>query len=270
MACTPASGWEKGQVENQVNLVRERFFTPRLRFKSYDELNGWLLDKCISYARAHKHVDQTERTIWEVFEEEKAHLVGYPGKFDGFHAIQASIGKTCLVRFDNNKYSVLSTAVGRPAEIHAYADRIVIRQNGVEIGQHERCFGRGETIYNPWHYVPVLTRKPGALRNGAPFLDWVLPASMEHVRRKLKAMHDGDRQMVSILECVSIDGLPAVEAACQEALDQGVFSAAVIINILARKRDPQPAAILSIPDALRLTHEPVADCARYDSLRRAS
>ncbi len=74
VACTPASGWEKGQVENQVNLVRERFFTPRLRFKSYDELNGWLLDKCISYARAHKHVDQTERTIWEVFEGERPHL----------------------------------------------------------------------------------------------------------------------------------------------------------------------------------------------------
>ena len=77
LICTPASGWEKGQVENQVNLVRERFFTPRLRFKSYDELNGWLLDKCISYARAHKHVDQTERTIWEVFDAERPHLVGY-------------------------------------------------------------------------------------------------------------------------------------------------------------------------------------------------
>ncbi|MFP3499874.1 IS21 family transposase, partial [Pseudomonas sp. SIMBA_059] len=84
----------------------------------------------------------------EVFDAERPHLVGYPGKFDGFHAVQASIGKTCLVRFDNNKYSVLSTAVGRPAEIHAYADRIVIRQDGVEIGQHDRCFGRGETIYN--------------------------------------------------------------------------------------------------------------------------
>src|SRR6201993_2075782 len=46
VACTPASGWEKGQVENQVGLVRERFFTPRLRFKSLDELNAWLLDKC--------------------------------------------------------------------------------------------------------------------------------------------------------------------------------------------------------------------------------
>jgi len=39
VACTPAAGWEKGQVENQVGLVRERFFTPRLRVKNYDELN---------------------------------------------------------------------------------------------------------------------------------------------------------------------------------------------------------------------------------------
>jgi transposase len=52
VACTPASGWEKGQVENQVGLVRQRFFTPRLRFKSYDELNAWLLDQCIAYAKA--------------------------------------------------------------------------------------------------------------------------------------------------------------------------------------------------------------------------
>ena len=52
VACTPASGWEKGQVENQVGLVRERFFTPRLRVASYDELNGLLLDRCIAYAKA--------------------------------------------------------------------------------------------------------------------------------------------------------------------------------------------------------------------------
>src|SRR6187397_243911 len=77
MACTPASGWEKGQVENQVGLVRERFFTPRLRFKSYEELNAWLLDKCVAWARAHRHVDQPERTIWEVFEEERSKLVEY-------------------------------------------------------------------------------------------------------------------------------------------------------------------------------------------------
>jgi transposase len=66
VACTPASGWEKGQVENQVGLVRERFFTPRLRFKSYDELNAWLLDKCVAYAKVHRHPECADRMIWEV------------------------------------------------------------------------------------------------------------------------------------------------------------------------------------------------------------
>jgi hypothetical protein len=270
VACTPASGWEKGQVENQVGLVRERFFTPRLRFKTYDELNAWLLDRCIAYAKAHRHIEQPERTIWEVFEEERGALVPYRGSFDGFHALPVSVAKTCLVRFDNNKYSVMSTAVGRPVDIHAYADRIVIRQDGAVVGEHVRCLGRGETIYNPWHYVPVLTRKPGALRNGAPFRDWPLPSAMERIRRRLKSMHDGDRQMVDILSAVLTDGIGAVDAACQEALDHGVCSAAVIINILTRRHDPAPAMTILTPEALRLRHEPVADCARYDSLRRAS
>ena len=113
VACTPASGWEKGQVENQVGLVRERFFTPRLRFRSYEELNAWLLDKCVAYAKAHRHVDQPERTIWEVFEEERCKLVEYRGPFDEFHTVPASVSKTCTVRFDNNKYSVLSTVSRR-------------------------------------------------------------------------------------------------------------------------------------------------------------
>jgi DNA replication protein DnaC len=60
------------------------------------------------------------------------------------------VSKTCLVRFDNNKYSVNASAVGRPVEIHAYADRIVIRQDGRAVAEHARRYGRGETIYDPW------------------------------------------------------------------------------------------------------------------------
>ncbi|KAF0133750.1 MAG: integrase catalytic subunit [Methylocystaceae bacterium] len=269
VACTPASGWEKGQVENQVGLVRERFFTPRLRFKTFDELNAWLMDKCIAYAKAHAHPERADRTVWEVFEEERPRLIPYRGRFDGFHALPASVSKTCLVRFDNNKYSVNAGAVGRPVEIHAYADRIVIRQDGRIVAEHTRCFGRGETIYDPWHYVPVLARKPGALRNGAPFKDWLLPGALERVRRKLAGSDDGDRQMVAILAAVLTDGLAAVEVACAEALENGVHSADVILNILARRRDPEPAAVIATPAALRLTHAPIADCARYDQLRSA-
>jgi len=267
VACTPASGWEKGQVENQVGLVRERFFTPRLRFKSYDELNAWLLDKCVAYAKAHRHPEIAGKTVWEVFEKERPKLVPLRGRFDGFHAVSASVSKTCLVRFDNNKYSVKASAVGRPVEIRAYADRIVIRQDGIIVGEHRRCFGREEVAYDPWHYVPVLTRKPGALRNGAPFKDWVLPAAMEKIRRKLAGSADGDRQMVKILAAVLGDGLPTVEVACAEALEQGVYSADVILNILARRRDPGPPLTILTPDALKLRHLPLADCARYDQLR---
>ena len=270
VACTPASGWEKGQVENQVGLVRERFFTPRLRVKTYDELNAWLTDKCVAYAKVHPHPERPDQTVWDVFEEERPNLVPYRGRFDGFHALPASVSKTCLVRFDNNKYSVMAKAVGRPVDVQAYADRIVIRQDGEIVGEHPRRFGRDQTVYDPWHYVPVLTRKPGALRNGAPFKDWVLPGSLGHVRARLAATADGDRQMVDILAAVLTDGIAAVEAACAAALRQGVHSSDVILNILARLRQPAPPLTILTPDALRLRHEPAADCARYDSLRRAA
>ncbi len=269
VACTPASGWEKGQIENQVGRVRERFFTPRLRVKSYDELNGWLLDQCVTYARAHRHPEIRERTIWQMFEAERPCLVPYAGRFDGFHALPVSVSKTCLVRFDNNKYSVAAGAVGRPVEIRAYADRIELRQAGRVVGEHRRCFGRDHTVFDPWHYVPVLARKPGALRNGAPFKHWVLPAGLERIRRKLAGPADADRQMVAILTAVLSDGLPAVEAACLEALREGVHSADVVLNILARRREPEPPITIMTPDALRLRHAPAADCVRYDSLRSA-
>jgi hypothetical protein len=269
VACTPASGWEKGQVENQVGLVRERFFSPRLRVKSYEELNAWLLDKAIAYAKAHRHPEFKDRTVWQVFEAERSSLVPYAGRFGGFHAVPASVSRTCLVRFDNNRYSVAASAVGRPVEIRAYADRIELRQEGRIVGEHRRSFGRDQTVYDPWHYVPVLAREPGALRNGAPFKDWVLPASLDRVRRKLANADDGDRRMVDILTAVLSDGLPAVEAACAAALRENVHSADVVLNILARHREPAAPLTIVTPEALRLRLEPVADCTRYDSLRRA-
>ena len=270
VACTPASGWEKGQVENQVGLVRERFFAPRLRVRSYEELNALLLDRCVAHARANRHPERRERTIWEAFEAERPALVPYAGRFDGFHAVPASVSKTCLVRFDSNKYSVAAGAAGRPVEVRACAERIEVRQDGRVVGEHRRCFGRDRTIYDPWHYVPVLVRKPGALRNGAPFKDWLLPGALGRIRRRLAGVADGDRQMVDILAAVLGDGFAAVEAACAEALREGVHSADVVLNILARRREPPPPATILAPDALRLRHEPAADCARYDSLRRSA
>jgi hypothetical protein len=102
----------------------------------------------------------------------------------------------------------------------------------------------------------------------APFKDWLLPAAIERVRKKLSGSHDGDRQMVKILAAVLADGLSAVEAACTEALAEGVHSADVILNILSRRRDPAPVAPIQPPEALKLALPPVANCDRYDQLRK--
>ena len=274
VACTPAAGWEKGQVENQVGVVRERFFTPRLRFASYEEMNTWLLDRCLEHANAHRHPELRDRTVADVFEDEKPALMRMPTvAFNGFHAVTASVSKTLLVRFDYNKYSVAARALGRPVEVHAYSDRVVIRQGDDIVAEHDRRFGREQTVYDPWHYVPVLAKKPGALRNGAPFKQLALPPALERLRSKLKGSDDGDRQMVKILTAAPVDGLDALEAAAAEALAQGVTSADVVLNILARSRSAPMEPSITTPEHLQRKIEPVADAGRYDQLlpvRRAA
>jgi transposase len=267
-ACNPGAAWEKGQVENQVRTARGRFFTPVPRFETLADLNAWLEERCLAWAHSNPHPVQKDRTVWAVFEaDERPALVPYAGPFDGFHEVDVAASRTSLVRYDHNRYSVASGAAGRTVQLRAYAERITVFMNGEAVGEHPRCFGRNQTIYNPWHYLPVLARKPGALRNGEPFRDWPLPPALNQVRHLLTGHADGDRQFVTILTAVPQAGLEAVEEACSAALSAGLFSSDVVLNWLARQsEDALPEPILT-PATLTLGIEPIADCARYDALR---
>ena len=174
---------------------------------------------------------------------------------------------TCLISFDRNRYSVMAKAGRRTVQVRAYADRIVVRCEGEVVADHRRFFGRDRTLYDPWHYLPVLATKPGALRNGAPFQDWELPPGLARLRRKLGAGDEADRRFVRVLAAVLEDGLEPVEAAAREALAAGTVSDDVILNILARRREPPRPLSIVTPDDLALRHPPLADCDRYDSLR---
>lgn len=252
-----------GQVENQVKTSRDAFFKPIIRGADLDEINALLAERTLNYAKKTRHPEFKDRTIWEVFEEERAALIVFQGPFRGFHETTAAVSKTCLVSFDRNRYSVEARAVGRPVQVQAYATKIVILQNGAVVGEHARAFGRDGTIYDPWHYVPVLERKPGALRNGAPFKEMTLPPAMAKVQERLSRAPDGSRQMVAILLAAHDKGLDVVEAACAEALEAGLRSADAILNILSRQDHPALAAPIEPPRHLRLREEPIADCARY-------
>lgn len=267
VACTPAAGWEKGQVESQVKFIRQRLFVPRLKFADIDELNHWLRDRCLNMAAGHKHPEFKDGTVTEYFAKEKEHLMAISVPFDGYKEIPTRVGSTALVSYDRNRYSANASAVGRAVMIRAYADRITIVEDGNVIGEHRRQFGRDKVIYDPWHYLEVLTRKPGALRNGAPFKGWELPQPLMEIRQILSKHSDGDRQFVGILGAVSLYGLETVVSACSAAMTSGAISRDVVLNILTRTNDVPETAECNMPSNLpHLNTPPLANCSRYDTL----
>ena len=267
-ACTPAAGWEKGQVENQVGNARERLFTPRLHFADYAELNAWLEARCLAQARESAHPEQSDKTIWEVFQAEQASLIAYCGPFDGFREIEVAVSKSSLVRFDHNRYSVAVKAARRTAQLRVYADRVVVWCAGEIVGEHPRrsAAARPPTIRGIicryWPGSPARSGMATRSATGTCRRPWRRFAGGS------PATSDGDRQFVDILTAVAEAGLDAVEAACAEALSAKLCGRDVVLNILARQRETPPPCPVTTPAALALSIEPAADCARYDQLRR--
>src|SRR6202043_2465562 len=170
------------------------------------------------------------------FEDERASLMQLRGPFDGFVEKAVRASTTCLIMADHNRYSVDARAAGRMVLVRSHAERVVVLLGDEVVADHPRNFQRERFIYDPWHYLPVLMRKPGALRNGAPFKDWDLPAPLPAIRARLQHHADGDRQFVKILGRVPEDGVVAVAQACAEALEAGIANGDVVLAILARKR----------------------------------
>jgi transposase len=142
VACTPAAGWEKGQVESQVKFMRQRLFVPRLTFVDMDELNQWLQDRCRTIAAGHKHPEFKDGTVAEYFAREKQQLKAVSSPFDGYKETPARVSTTALVSYDRNRYSVQASAAGTTVMVRAYADRIVVVRDGNAVGEHRRQFGR--------------------------------------------------------------------------------------------------------------------------------
>jgi hypothetical protein len=264
VACTPASGWEKGQVENQVGNVREWLFTPTLRCADFNALNAWLAQRCRELA-SRRHPQQPG-SIAEAMQDELPTLNPVSMPFDSYVEQSLRVSSTCLITLDRNRYSVPAAWAGKVISVRLSADTLRVVAEGEEIACHPRAFGRDQVFCDPWHYLPLLETKPGALRHGTPFVNWVLPAAVETVRRTLLAQPKGDRAFADILLGAREAGLDALDIACQLALEYGRPSAAVVLNELRRLVEPPATPSLAVPDSLHLLIEPMANCGRYDSL----
>jgi len=266
-ACTPASGNEKGIVERQVKISRQQFFTPMPEGGSLQELNDRLASQLATYNKMHKHPEFKGKTIDEVFQKEQQSLVSAPILFDGCKETSIKISTTCLARFDRNSYSVHCSCAGKIVQCKSYADKVVFIHDGKEVGRHERRFTRGQTYYNPNHYFPILAKKPGALRNGAPFVDMILPDELNKVRCHLNKQINGVRDFAHILSYIPIESLESVVLACAEAIKSKTISKDIILNILLRQKDePTETGEVSNIVYLPLKHVPTSDTTVYNQL----
>jgi hypothetical protein len=266
--CNPASGWEKGQIEKNVRDSRHRIWQRVPEHESLDALNQWLTAECVRFWKALQH-PETEMTIWEVWDAERLHLMPNGRPFDGFVEQTKRVSPTCLITFERNRYSVPAAYANRPVSLRVYASKLQIVADGKIIAEHVRDItrdhGPGHTIYNWRHYLAVVQRKPGALRNGAPFAE--MPGPFRKLQSILLRREGGDREMVDILALVLLHEERHVLTAVEQAIEAGTPSKQIILNTLSRLLDAGPAPLIDAPQALTLDVEPIADFSRYDQLR---
>jgi len=270
--CNPAAGWEKGQVEKSVRDARSRLWQVMPIFKNLGELNQWLEGRCIALWSETPH-RLLPGSIGDVWKAEKPTLMALPPAFDGFVEQSKRVSPTCLVTFERNRYSVPASFANRPVRLHVYPERIKIVAEGQVICTHERIIDRSRrkpsrVIYNWRHYLAVIQRKPGALRNGAPFTQ--MPESFRLLQDQMLRKEGGDRDMVDILSLVLHHDESTVLCAVELALEAGVPTKTHILNLLHRLIDGKQTNLPEVdpPDALTLETAPKANVDRYDDLRQ--
>lgn len=232
-----------------------------LRLSSFAELNYWLLSRCRELWSELKHPEY-ELSLAEMLEHEQQSLMPMIAPFDGYVETTGKVHNTCLIIEERNSYSVPCEFVGQRLSIRRYPERIEVVANHQVVASHVRSFGRNGAIYDWQHYIPLIERKPGALRNGAPFAD--MPEPLQMLRTMLLKRDNGDRTMAKVLVAVPRHGLEAVLVAVELVLESGNASVEHIENILHRlKPSSMPP---TVETTLVIAEAPTTDTARYDFL----
>ncbi len=263
--CNVASGWEKGVVEKNVQDSRRRIWidAQTRKWSSFEELNAWLGMRCRALWNEIRHPEYRQFSVLEMLEQERTELMPMPTPFDGYVERSAKVSSTCLVAVARNRYSVPCELAGQRVSTRLYPNRVEIASDEAIVASHARVANEGRICYDWQHYIALVQRKPGALRNGAPFAD--MPAPLLRLRQGLMRHDDGDKTMAQVLNCVSSHGLEAVLVAVELVIESGALSTEHVLNVLARLNTT--AVPESVESTLHLKEVPLANTGRYDSLR---
>jgi transposase len=232
----PAKGNDKGKVEGLVGYIRRNFMVPLPRVRSIDELNVRLLTACEK--RQVAILRGSKESIGERLQRDRQALLALPADtFDPCEKVSTHASSMALVRYRNNDYSVPSAYGHHGVFVRGYVDSVVIGCGNEVIARHQRCYDKGEFIYNPLHYLALLERKPNALDQAAPLQNWELPEEFEQLRRLLEARMGkrGRKEYIQVLRLMERFGEVEVAVAVEEALRLSAISYDAVKHLVLAK-----------------------------------
>lgn len=247
----PARGNEKGRVERAIQYVRTSFF-PARKWTDLQDLNRQALEWCLGTAAERRCPEDKTKTVAQAFAEEKPQLLPLPA--NPFHAsdrVQAKVGKTPYVRFDQNDYSVPPFLVGKNVTVYADLDTVAIHFEGSRVAEHQRCFDKGCQLENAIHLEDLVElKRAGKKHRGFDRLYHAAPSSKSLL--EATALHGSSLGWITknLLQLLELYGPTELETAIKEALSCGSSHFTAVRQILEQRRKSKgltPPIKLTLP-----------------------
>ncbi|MDD5170835.1 MAG: IS21 family transposase [Syntrophales bacterium] len=243
--CNPDSGHEKGGVEGLVGFARRNYMVPVPEAANMEELNEKVLRQCLAYGN-HRMAGR-ERTVNELYEEEKAHLLALPDT--AFSNVQPSGGrvdKYATVIVDKNRYSVPSRYAGFKVKVLLYVDRVEIFIGTKKLAVHERVYGNNKWCLDPDDYLDLIQQRPMAFNSARPIRQWRLswpPAMHALLERFCHAQGEtkGIKDFIAVLMFYRDYEAGALEAAIDLAMEHHISSSDGVRHLLASAKGTNAA-----------------------------
>ncbi len=267
--CRPAEGHEKGLIENLVGYARRNFLVPLPDVRSFAELNAVLAEHCrADLARRLRD----GRTVGEAWEEERSQLLRLPPHPWPCCLLQpATVSSTCLVSFDSNRYSAPARYAHRKVIVRASVQRVELVFRERVIASHPRCYEHGKDILDPYHYLPVLLRKPRAFHQAKPVRAYPWPPVFRQALAFLEERYPGGqgvKEYVRILALKEAVGEERLGEALELALRYRCVGHDAVRHLLHQMESPwqQPLPLLAMPLGLAAFAVPARDLSQYNRL----
>ncbi len=265
--CNPGQGHEKGGVEGLVGYARRNYLVPIPEAENLEKLNQRLLEQCMAYG-GHRMAGK-EKTVNEIYEEEKQHLLPLPDfRFSNVETYSGKVDKYATVMIDKNHYSVPIRYAGLRTKIVAYVGQVHIFYGSKRIASHRRVYGNNKWQLDPFHYLELILRRPQAFESARPIKQWrkAWPECLEKLLRNFRekqGQSKGTKEFIKVLMLFKEHDERDVISGVEEAVKANVSSSEAVEQILIFRAAPQDDFFVSLHDWQTL---PPPDVSVYDRI----